>query len=176
MKTKRFSVHPPKPNYWCTSMHLFFARMMQDPHQPCPLHWLWCRYRSSQLRSCIGGFLVSIPQKGLVLMTFTRWWYAGLLIFLAELMSKPFADSLTTAVVPTDWRLGIIWSRSLSIRPWIYQHYFVDKLHRTIGKKWPWHPTNELYLVRTAPFLTNKNWWHMNTNVEGFLCAVNTVT
>ncbi len=42
-------------------------------------------------------------------MTFTRRWYAGLLIFLAEPLSKLFANPLTTAVVPTDWRLAIIY-------------------------------------------------------------------
>ncbi len=32
----------------------------------------------------------------------------GLLIFLAEPLSKLFANSLTTVVVPTDWHLAII--------------------------------------------------------------------
>ncbi len=47
-------------------------------------------------------------SKELVLMTFTRRWYACLLTFLAEPLSKLFANSLRTAVVPTDWRLVII--------------------------------------------------------------------
>ncbi len=51
---------------------------------------------------------VSISQKKVALMTFTRRWYAGLLIFLTEPLSKLFVNSLTTAVVPTDWRLAII--------------------------------------------------------------------
>ncbi len=41
-------------------------------------------------------------------MTFIRRWYAGLLTFWAEPLFKLIANSLTTAVVPTDWHLFFI--------------------------------------------------------------------
>ncbi len=56
---------------------------------------------------CIEISLVLITRKELVLMTFTRRWYASLLIFLAEPLCNLFANS-PTAVAPTDWRLAII--------------------------------------------------------------------
>ncbi len=41
-----------------------------------------------------------------ILITFTRRWYASLVIFLDEPLSKLFANSLSTAVVLTgDWPL-----------------------------------------------------------------------
>ncbi len=60
-----------------TKGHLFiyfFAKMMQDPHQRP-----WCQCRSSQFRLWIESFLISISQKELVLVTFTRRWHVGFL-------------------------------------------------------------------------------------------------
>ncbi len=79
MRAKQSSFHLPKPNYWRTSIRLFFAKMMQDQHQLWSFQRSWCQCRSSQFRLCIESSLVSISQKELVLMTFMVHWLADLL-------------------------------------------------------------------------------------------------
>ncbi len=82
---------------------------MKNLLQPCPFQRSSCRCCSSQLRLCRKSFLA--------LMTFTRRLFAGLLICLAEPLSKLFAHYITTAASPTDWRLAILCSIHKTLDP-----------------------------------------------------------
>ncbi len=53
----------------------------EDPYQLCLFQLSLCQCRSSQFLLCIEDSHVSISQKELVLMTFTRRWLSGWLIF-----------------------------------------------------------------------------------------------